>query len=86
MCIFMIKSTMDGAGNPASLTSVMTKIFMSYLQLVGLAARFDLSWPAEVCFLITSDIFSYNRFCFLSYNLFCSLLVLPSLLFSSLLL
>ena len=47
-CVWMIHSTMKSAGEAASLTSQMQKIFMSYAQLVGLASNFQLSWPGDV--------------------------------------
>ncbi|CDW88401.1 UNKNOWN [Stylonychia lemnae] len=43
--VFMIRSTLKGAGDLKSITSVFQKILLNHIQVIALTASFDFSWP-----------------------------------------
>jgi hypothetical protein len=46
--IFMIRSTLNGAGEKRNITSVFQKILLNHFQLVVLTSSFDFKWPSSV--------------------------------------
>lgn len=51
--ILVILTTMKSAYKPKSIQSIYIKIFINYIQLIGIISEYDLSWPRFVSNLLS---------------------------------